>query len=101
MSDKVLMREWLKKNEFSKMQSITTYSSSLFLNDWIIKPRIASGSRGVERFSPSSELDEIGRKSYFLKGWVAEPFIDGVLGSALFVVKDGVPKKLFSTKKNC
>ncbi len=99
MTDKYLMRQWFKDLDLSKINFTNEEEKIDSNNSWIIKPRIASGSRGVSRYSESAKLDSVANKSCFVKGWMVEEFIEGESGSALFEIRNGKGYRLLTTKK--
>lgn len=100
MTDKLLLRKWLFKNKLSTYNVITSeveLSSDL---EFLIKPRIASGSRGIEKYnSTTSNLSSISNESNFVKGWIGEPLLKGISCSAMFQIVDGEVQLLLTTKK--
>jgi len=99
MTNKLSLREWLKKEGFSKVRFTTDKDLISSSESWVIKPRIASGSKGIEKYSNLSNLDAIADTSFFVKGWLAEEFIEGESGSTLFIINEGRAKRLLSTRK--
>ena len=99
MTDKYLMRQWFRDSGLSKINFTNEEEQISSSNSWIIKPRIASGSRGVSLYSEATGLDSIANKSCFVKGWMVEEFIDGESGSALFEIRNGKALRLLATKK--
>lgn len=100
MTNKLLMREWLALKTDAKVRYTTDISKIDDSLSWLVKPLIASGSKGIELYSKqTTKLETIANSSFFVTGWLAEEFLQGETGSALFCVEKGKSKRLLSTKK--